>query len=65
MDFEIDEHMFFFRRRLRVIGCRLNMSACEQLIKSEFPKIDDDLYQYVEGNTDIINIFLHFVLFYT
>ncbi|XP_075237207.1 ATP-binding cassette sub-family F member 3 [Lycorma delicatula] len=27
----------------------LNMSACEELIKSEFPKIDDDLYQYVEG----------------
>ncbi|XP_039297067.1 ATP-binding cassette sub-family F member 3 [Nilaparvata lugens] len=25
------------------------MAACQDLIKSEFPKIDDDLYQYVEG----------------
>jgi hypothetical protein len=26
-----------------------NMAACSEYIKSEFPLIDDDLYQYVEG----------------
>lgn len=25
------------------------MAACKDLIISEFPQIDDDLYQYVEG----------------
>lgn len=25
------------------------MAACEEYIKSEFPRIDEDLYQYVEG----------------
>jgi len=26
-----------------------NMAACREYVKSEFPLIDDDLYQYVEG----------------
>ena len=26
-----------------------NMAACGEYIKSEFPLIDDDLYEYVEG----------------
>lgn len=33
----------------------MKMSNFGELIKSEFPKIDDDLYGYVEGN--VIRLF--------
>lgn len=34
---------------LWVLCVSCNMAACSEYIKSEFPLIDDDLYQYVEG----------------
>lgn len=34
------------------------MAACEEIIKTEFPQIDDELYRYVEGMNEFLIRFL-------
>jgi len=41
-----------------------NMAACEEIIRAEFPQIDDDLFYYVKGNTYIIKVSVPILSFF-